>query len=170
MAMMTIVDLLDSEDDGLASRAWYEAVVKRLVPFEQLASRARRLMELLQSPSREARSLAWAAAAELLRASALPKEELAKRKGSLIELLRSRGPSLTSFISAWETAETLAAEGVLTADDLRPLGNLLWDMVDRASGSDKDRLRSIAERLRSAGFIKGPGIRARVLGEDSYIL
>ncbi|MGC9071306.1 MAG: hypothetical protein ACP5HK_01210 [Acidilobus sp.] len=167
---MLVIEHLDSDDDGLSSRAWYEAVVNKVVPPDELAPKLRRLLELLLSPSREARSLAWAAAAELVITSTLPKDEVSTRKGALIELLKTRGPSIDAFVRAWETAEKLAKVGALSVDDLRPLSELLWDMADRATGKDKDRLKAVAERLRKAGLIKGPGLRARVLGEDSYIL
>ncbi len=167
---MSFLELLDSDDDGLASRAWYEVVVNSKGPLELARQRLGRLLALLSSPSRLARAMAWAAAASLAEASLIEATELKSRRQALVDLLSSRGPSVEAFTIAWEAARTLARLGLLTAEDLRPLSGVLWDMAERTSGRERERLLSIARELQRAGLIRGAGIRAKVLGEDSYIL
>jgi len=126
----------------------------------------------------------------LLRAAVVEPKELAERKEGLLELLRSRGPTPGIYAdawevaealappgatpgiyaAAWEVAEALAAAGLLSAKDLRPLSDVLWDVVRRSSGRERERLASIASRLSSAGLIRGPKANLPVLSEDSYIL
>ena len=167
------LELLDVEDEGLASRAWLEAAklaTEGKAPADLLKRKVGRLLSLLTSPSMSARAMAWRAALLFLRAAVVEPKELAERKEGLLELLRSRGPTPDIYADAWEVAEALAAAGLLSDKDLKPLSDVLWDMVRRSSGHERERLASIASRLSSAGLIKGPTANLSVLSEDSYIL
>jgi len=167
------LELLDVEDEGLAPRAWLEAAelaIEGKAPADLLKRKLGRLLSLLMSSVAPARVMAWRAAALLLRAAVVEPKELAERKEGLLELLRFRGPTPGIYADAWEVAEALAAAGLLSAKDLRPLSDVLWDVVRRSSGRERERLASIASRLSSAGLIRGPKANLPVLSEDSYIL